>query len=178
MKYFLDTEFHEEPGRLDLISLGIVAQNGSEWYGVSGWYDPERCNLWVKKHVLPRLADPRASITPITQNLPFPHRKNMAHSLLGFFGADKNPEFWGYYSDYDWVAFCQIFGAMVDLPDYFPNFCLDLKQVMHLNGLSRADLPEAFKPEHNALVDARWTKAAYDRVTKTRTKITAGIIQP
>ncbi len=164
MKYWLDTEFHEEPGRLDLISLGIVAQNGSEWYGVSGWFKPGDCNLWVQKHVLPHLSDPRTAVTSWDSVKRFEHRKNMAHSLEGFFEGDPQPEFWGYYCDYDWVAFCQIFGSMIDLPSRFPNFCLDLRQLMHTYGVQRPSLPASFKPEHNALVDARWTKAAWTRV--------------
>src|SRR5882757_7490806 len=104
MKYWIDTEFHEEPGRLDLISLGIVAENGAEWYGVSGWFKAEDCNLWVKKHVLPRLADPRNQHAVVGARA-FEHRKNMAHALMKFFEGDTTPEFWGYYSDYDWVAF-------------------------------------------------------------------------
>jgi hypothetical protein len=167
MKYFLDTEFHEEPGILDLISLGIVAENGSEWYGVSGWFNTDRCNPWVKKNVLPHLHDPRKMVHGFVPSLDtFPHRKNMAHALMKFFDGDKNPEFWGYYSDYDWVAFCQIFGRMVDLPDHFPNFCLDIKQIMHQHNITRSGLPAAFKPAHNALVDARWTKAAYEHLKR------------
>lgn len=33
MKYFLDTEFIEAPNHLDLISIGIVAEDGRELYG-------------------------------------------------------------------------------------------------------------------------------------------------
>lgn len=41
----------------------------------------------------------------------------------------ENPiEFWGYFSDYDWVLFCTIFGTMMDLPSGFPMYCRDLKQ--------------------------------------------------
>lgn len=41
-----------------------------------------------------------------------------------------NPEFYAYYADYDWVVFCWIFGKMIDLPDGFPMFCCDLKQIL------------------------------------------------
>lgn len=27
----------------------------------------------------------------------------------------------GYYADYDWVAFCQLFDRMIDLPKDFPK---------------------------------------------------------
>lgn len=39
-----------------------------------------------------------------------------------------NVQFYGYYSDYDWVVFCWLFGKMIDLPKGFPKYCIDLKQ--------------------------------------------------
>ena len=39
-----------------------------------------------------------------------------------------NPEFYGYYSDYDHVALCWLFGKMIDLPNGFPLYTIDLKQ--------------------------------------------------
>ena len=42
---------------------------------------------------------------------------------------EDNPvKFYGYYSDYDWVCFCWLFGKMIDLPKGFPMYCNDLKQ--------------------------------------------------
>lgn len=38
--------------------------------------------------------------------------------------------FYGYYSDYDWVAFCSMFGKMIDLPENFPKYMRDLKQTL------------------------------------------------
>lgn len=44
-------------------------------------------------------------------------------------GIDNTPiEFYGYYSDYDWVCFCWLFGRMIKLPTGFPMYCNDLKQ--------------------------------------------------
>lgn len=44
---------------------------------------------------------------------------------------EKNkPQFYGYFADYDWVAFCWLFGKMIDLPKGFPMYCVDLKQVL------------------------------------------------
>lgn len=40
------------------------------------------------------------------------------------------PEFWGYYCDYDWVLFCSLFGTMMDLPKGFPMYCRDVKQLL------------------------------------------------
>lgn len=52
MRLFIDTEFNGFGG--DLISLGIAAENGEEWYGVLEI--PEWPAAWVKENVLPYLA--------------------------------------------------------------------------------------------------------------------------
>lgn len=41
-----------------------------------------------------------------------------------------NPQFYGYYSAYDHVALCWLFGKMIDLPKGFPMYTIDLKQVL------------------------------------------------
>lgn len=38
------------------------------------------------------------------------------------------PEFYGYYSSYDHVVICCLFGKMIDLPKGFPMHTIDLKQ--------------------------------------------------
>lgn len=42
----------------------------------------------------------------------------------------EKPKFYAYYADYDWVAFCWLFGKMIDLPNGFPMYCNDLKQML------------------------------------------------
>ncbi len=44
--------------------------------------------------------------------------------------CNNKPTFYAYYADYDWVAFCWLFGKMIDLPKGFPMYCIDLKQEM------------------------------------------------
>lgn len=65
------------------------------------------------------------------------HRINVPHLTAGTVTSSPDinesikqyrPEFYGYYSDYDWVVFCQLFGTMMDLPKGFPMYCKDLKQ--------------------------------------------------
>jgi len=40
------------------------------------------------------------------------------------------PTFYGYYSAYDHVALCWLFGKMIDLPKGFPMYTIDLKQIL------------------------------------------------
>lgn len=93
-----------------------------------------------------------------------------------------DPIFYAYYADYDWVVFCQsLFGRMNNLPDGFPMYCIDLKQMLdneYMNqenkykDLSRLDawlkdvkkMPYYPKEEneHNALDDAKWNKKLHE----------------
>ena len=153
MKFFLDTEFIElGPWRpIELISIGIVAENGSEFYAVCSDYNPSHASDWVTKNVLPFIGDSR----------PIPHT-SIASGIREFVLLNEpvNPEFWGYYADYDWVVFCQIFGAMIDLPKGWPMYCCDLKQ--WCDQLGNPQLPAQDSTEHNALNDARWNRKAYN----------------
>lgn len=44
MKYFFDTEFHEDGRTIDLISIGIVAEDGREYYAINRECDFDR--IW------------------------------------------------------------------------------------------------------------------------------------
>ena len=48
MRYFYDTEFIEDGQTIELVSIGIVGENGSEYYAVSTDFDPSKANSWVK----------------------------------------------------------------------------------------------------------------------------------
>jgi len=153
MKYFLDTEFSERGAKfpVQLISIGIVAEDGREFYAVSANFDEDACNDWVKTNVLPHVYDD------------FPMSLwTIAESVKAFIGDDK-PEFWGYYADYDWVVFCQMFGSMIDLPKGWPKYCRDIKQLR--DDLGNPALPKQSSTEHNALNDAKWNKIAYEFLT-------------
>jgi hypothetical protein len=150
MKYFLDTEFIESGPyySIALLSIGIVAEDGREFYAVNREADRNRASGWVQENVLPFLGDtpPQALST-------------IALMIRQFVGEDK-PQFWGYYADYDWVVFCQTFGAMIDLPKGWPMYCRDIKQLC--DDLGNPELPKQGKGEHNALADARWNKVAHE----------------
>src|SRR5262249_54450036 len=88
----------------------------------------------------------------------------IAGYLMGGTGhaePDQNPEFWGYFADYDWYLFTRLWGFM-RMPAYFPKLCFDLKQYAYHLGVARDRFPKELQPEHNALVDARWNKKLYD----------------
>lgn len=154
MRYFLDTEFYERGHQhpIQLISLGIVAEDGRELYVENADVDLSSLSDWLKKNVVPHLRRNGATVLPHSEIGP---------AVLKFLGMDVRPHFWAYFADYDWVVFCQLFGSMVGLPETFPMFCRDLKQEMWRLGVSKPVI-EGTGPAHDALSDARWNKALFD----------------
>jgi hypothetical protein len=153
MKQFIDTEFLEDGRTIDLISIGIVSEDGKEYYCVNEEFDHSRATEWIKQNVLKH-------ITPYDR---WRSKEVIKDEVLEFIGVDK-PEFWGYYADYDWVVFCQLFGAMINLPRGWPMYCRDIKQFC--DSLGNPPLPEQGKGEHHALADARWNKRVYEYLTE------------
>jgi hypothetical protein len=149
MRYFLDTEFYESGpiNPIRLISIALVDDYGREFYAENSEANLVDVNDWLKANVIPKLTGPKRTMAQIKQD------------ILKFIG-EYTPEFWGYFCDYDWVVFCQIFGCMVDLPPNFPMHCMDLKQEMKAKNLSREELPLEVG-EHHALNDARWNRKVY-----------------
>jgi len=278
MKYFIDTEFLEgtqkenfpislfrkkTPPTIDLISIGIVAEDGREYYAISRDFNLKEAwnrydeldtftntewhkSYWIRDNVL----------KPIFDEMTLWDRNNDKHSyftynnfeyLLSLYGksnkqisqevkdfclgipywhiigigskgtfpnnvitksyeryydnkkcwetirslnpeklglqeydviryVDNEPKFYAYYADYDWIAFCWLFGKMMDLPKGFPMYCRDLKQMFDerqeldnekAHEFQNVDLKvhpnyPIQENEHNALADARWNKKLFE----------------
>lgn len=147
-RIWFDTEFIEDGTTIDLISIGLVRADGATYYAESDQWIPGKASQWVKDNVIVHLRGGTA-IKP---------RDVIAREIVGFAGDD--PEFWAYYADYDWVALCQLYGTMMQLPDGWPMFCRDVKQ--RCVDLGNPKLPEQISTEHHALADAVWTKEAWE----------------
>lgn len=156
---WFDTEFIEDGRTIDLISIGLVRDDGAIYYAECQECDLSKASDWVKENVFPGLKGGE-------------HRKPravIAQDIVEFSGP--KPEFWAYYADYDWVVLCQLYGRMIDLPKGWPMFCRDVKQLC--DSLGNPPLPPQESLEHNALNDAGWTYKAwfslqprYDRANK------------
>src|SRR5271154_6398092 len=55
MKYWVDTEFIERPFGIDLISVGLVAEDGREFYAESSEVDWTKASQWTLQTVRPQL---------------------------------------------------------------------------------------------------------------------------
>ena len=152
-QWFFDTEFDEDGKTIELISIGLVSDEGHEYEAVSREFDPLHCNDWVKENVLSKLpppGDPR-----------WKPRAQIRDEIVAIVKSGSGtPKFFAYYADYDWVVLCQLFGKMVDLPADFPMYCRDLKQMLDdYDNLRKTDLPvQPEGTEHQALADAKWCR--------------------
>jgi len=147
VRYFYDTEFIEDGRTIELISIGVVAEDGREYYAVSTEFDPERAGSWVRVNVLPKLPPPASQV--------WRSRSQIRQDLEKFFGIDGTEpiELWAWVAAYDHVALCQLWGPMTALPPPIPRFTRELRQLWEDRGRPR--MPPRPRDAHDALVDAR-----------------------
>ena len=164
MRYYLDLEFIEN-GMLHfpiIVSIGIVAQDGRELYLERAGVDWAQANEWVLVNVKPHLTMKEEERFSVFE---------MGAVIEQWIGDDV-PEFWGYYADYDWVLTAALFGRMVDLPEGWPMFCHDLKQLAEM--LGNPELPKQDSTEHHALEDARWNREVHLFLTRYKAMMELG----
>lgn len=161
MRYFYDTEFIEDGQTIDLISIGVVAEDGREFYAISSEFDEYRAGPWVRRHVLPQL--------PSRSNPVWMSRHELRERLYSFLlpghtsgdwlAAAERPELWAWIGAYDHIAFAQLWGDMTGLPRELPRFTRELRQLWEDAG--RPSLPEEPSNAHDALADARFNATKY-----------------
>ncbi len=147
MRYFYDTEFIDDGHTIELISIGVVAEDGREYYAISTEFDPDRAGRWVRKNVLPKLPSPAS---PLWRS-----RRQIRSELEDYFGVDgdESIELWAWLGAYDHVVLCQLWGPMTDLPPAMPRFTRELRQFWEERGCPR--MPSRPPDAHDALVDAK-----------------------
>lgn len=176
MRYWFDTEFIERGPEhpIELLSIGIVAEDGREFYAQNLDTHFDGASDWVTENVIAHLTNMEYWHTREGDPVGWFTRESLAAGIRTFCDPKPygKPEFWAYYADYDWVVFCQLFGTMMELPKGWPMYCRDIKQEAdRLEGWIRSfnampeyklRLPEQGKGEHHALADARWNRVAFE----------------
>jgi hypothetical protein len=104
MKFFIDTEFIEgfhKPlfGKkrhfIDLISIGIICEDGREYYAISNEFDPADADEWVRNNVLGEMYNDLLSL----ENR---KRSNLGIKMLG--------DFSGQYTNKDFKYLLKVYG--------------------------------------------------------------------
>ncbi|MGW7824667.1 hypothetical protein ACWGLF_42920 [Streptomyces puniciscabiei] len=171
---YYDTEFIDTGSSIDLISIGLVAENAEELYCVVA--DDELMNRvirdeWLRRHVMSSLPvainyslpanSPDGTTNPAwSWDLDHPDwdcvlpRSVIADQVKQFIKAFPDPQLWAWCGARDHVVMCWLWGQMAEQPTGIPNWTNDLRQEMRRLGDPR--MPEQPKGEHNALEDARF----------------------
>ncbi|MGV9679395.1 polyadenylate-specific 3'-exoribonuclease AS [Nocardia sp. NPDC003482] len=160
LRYFYDCEFVEDGKTIDLISIGVVCEDGREYYAVSTEFDAGRAGPWVRRNVLPKLPSPAS---PLWRS-----RGQIRDELYRFLvpRVSVEPELWAWVGAYDHVALCQLWGSMVDLPAAMPRYTNELRQHWEMSG--RPPLPPVPADAHDALADARHNLAKFEAIEAFR----------
>jgi hypothetical protein len=152
VRFFFDTEFIEDGLTIDLVSIGVVDENGREFYAVSTEFDAGRAGAWVRKHVLAKLPPPA--------DRAWRDRAAIRDDLLAFLlEPGEEIELWAWYAAYDHVALAQLWGGMPALPRPIPRFTRELRQ--RWEDVGRPPLPAVPSDAHDALADARHNLARW-----------------
>lgn len=160
--YCYDTEFVDDGKTIELISIGIVCEDGREYYAVNSDMNVPKAHssLWLMKNVWPHLplvgynAGRTDGALDMSSTLLKPKRC-IANEVREFLLADGSDiELWAYYAAYDHVALAQLWGPMMRLPEGIPMWTHDLMQL--IEPLSGFEKPAQSGDEHHALADARW----------------------
>jgi hypothetical protein len=152
VRYFYDTEFIENGRTIDLVSIGVVDENGREFYAVSTEFDASKAGPWVREHVLNKLPSPTHPA--------WCDRATIRRNLLAYLSPhDEKVELWAWFAAYDHVALAQLWGDMPSLPRALPRFTRELRQ--RWEDVGKPPLPVPPNNAHDALADARHNLARW-----------------
>jgi hypothetical protein len=171
-RLFYDTEFLEDGRSIDLISIGMVAEDGREFYAVNRQLPVRRIRKhpWLMANVVPSLPKPHGQwIFDMPKSWLFNYsdacvkpRRQIAAEVRDFILATPEPcELWADFGAYDHVVLAQLFGPMTGFPDGIPMWTHDLRQFAEQCG--NPALPTLVgEAQHNALHDAREVAMRHD----------------
>jgi hypothetical protein len=174
MRYFLDTEFYEDGRTIDLISIGLVAEDGREFYACSLDAQLHRCHerdSWMRENVLAQLPSYgdkawmsrqkiRQGVTLFTGSDDVRDALVRTVELDTLFVRDDKPEIWAWYGASDWVTFYQLWGRLIDMPRHFPRRFRELKELA--DRVVDPALPPKPQGQHTAIADARWNRDVFN----------------
>ncbi|NUP16575.1 MAG: hypothetical protein HOZ81_10800 [Streptomyces sp.] len=164
-----DLEFLENGRTIELISIGMVCDDGREYYAVNSDMPVDEIlnHQWLKANVWPHLPlrgyKPPPQINALQQSdgvldlhdTRVKPKWVIANEVRDFLQATPDLELWANYGAYDHVALAQLWGPMVRLPEGVPMFTCDIQQERARLGIPWDALPKQEQGEHNALADAR-----------------------
>jgi hypothetical protein len=173
MKIFFDTEFTQLQKDADLISIGMVAENGETFYAEFSDYSNIKVNDWLEKNVINNLSKCTSDLETFARCTIYGDKLEISkylHVWLSQFKFDKI-EFVSDVCHYDFVLLIDLItdgNTALDMPHNISPICHDINyDIAKFFGISeedafnksREEILEYFKTyinggKHNAMYDA------------------------
>jgi hypothetical protein len=156
MRIFLDTEFTGLHQNTTLISIGMITEDGREFYRELNDYDKSQLDDWLKDNAISNLE----GINPI-------NTEQLRKDIEDFLSCYDKVEIWSDCLSYDWVLFNQIWGHAFNLPKTIYYIPFDICTLFKTRGIDPDINREEFSgmikenKKHNALWDAKVIRACY-----------------
>jgi hypothetical protein len=189
MKVFFDCEFTGLHQYTTLISIGLVTENGYEFYAEATDYDRSQIDDWLKTNVIDHLSlgEMEQGRIDFDQDTPPEETPTLlklrgtcgfiATTLSDWLSQFGNVEMWSDCLSYDWILFCQLWGGGVEcLPRNVYYIPFDIATVFKIQGIDPDINRETFafgqyleemrNQKHNALWDAKVIKACCERLMR------------
>lgn len=171
MRIFFDCEFTGLHQGTTLISIGLIAENGTTFYAEFLDYDRSQIDQWLQDNVIANLvgdAQRQATCSP-TELFVVESGSEICKYLEAWLKQFESVEMWSDCLAYDWVLFCQLWGGALKVPEWIYYIPFDLCTLFKIRGIDPDISREAFADieavgKHNALHDARVIKACYFKV--------------
>jgi hypothetical protein len=183
MKIFFDTEFTGLHQHTTLISIGLIAENGREFYAEFIDYDKDQIDDWLRENVIANLIynnDENRAYTDGAHTGRTGDKEYIVRELEGWLNSlGEHVEMWSDCLAYDWVLFCQLWGGPFNVPEWIYYIPFDLSTLFKIKGIDPDIDREEFAIEtdekmpisyikklnkHNALQDAKVIKACYEKL--------------
>lgn len=185
MRVYFDTEFTGLHKDTTLISIGLIAENGKEFYAELTDFDESQCDKWIEENVLKNLIlsgnDEFADRLGEKENatVVLGNKHDVMTELSEWFSQFDNVQPVSDVCHYDMVLLIDLFGGAFDLPKNVSAVCHDINQdIANHYKISEIDAFDKSREEivreicgkeiegdkHNSLYDAKVIKAIYEEI--------------
>ena len=168
MKLFFDTEFTGLRQDTTLISIGVVSEDGREFYAELTDYNKSHITPWIQENVIDNLGNGEGYWKGDSEYI----GKHLRKWLSQF----EAIEMWADVLAYDWILFNELVADFTNgypqLPANVHYIPMDIATVMRMKGvdpdINREEFAEmgSSQKKHNALHDAITTKKCYQKLIK------------
>lgn len=177
MNCFFDAEFTGLHKDTTLISLGMVSDNGREFYSEFTDYDESQVDGWIQENVLANLLfrdkepfwDTVGNLTLVKGT-----KKDVQLALSTWLQKYRSVELWSDVHHYDVVLLFDLWGHAFKIPENIYYVPFDIATMFKTLGLDPDIERESFidRPiegvKHNSLYDSKVIRACYDKLMRNK----------